>query len=133
MWLLAKLLDRVVKRGELVVIDHDGREYRFGSPDTERPRVVVRLTDRRAAFDIARDPRLGSGEAYMNGRLVMVEGEILDLVVLFRSNAPWGRGRGNGGMKKSGSRRIARLARLHCETRSTPQDDHHSDHSERLS
>src|SRR3546814_4254898 len=108
MWLLAKLLDRVVKRGELVVIDHDGREYRFGSPDTERPRVVVRLTDRRAAFDIARDPRLGSGEAYMNGRLVMVEGEILDLVVLFRSNAPWGRGRGNGGMKKSGSRMIAR-------------------------
>src|SRR3546814_2794829 len=102
MWLLAKRLDRVVKRGELVVIDHDGREYRFGSPDTERPRVVVRLTDRRAAFDIARDPRLGSGEAYMNGRLVMVEGEILDLVVLFRSNAPWGRGRGNGGMKKSG-------------------------------
>src|SRR3546814_14972350 len=108
MWLLAKLLDRVVKRGELVVIDHDGREYRFGSPDTERPRVVVRLTDRRAAFDIARDPRLGSGEAYMHGRLVMVAGEVLDLVVLFRSPAPWGRRRGNGGLKKGGSRLIAR-------------------------
>lgn len=132
MWLLAKLLARVVKRGELLVIDHDGREYRFGVPDPERRRVVVRLTDRRAALDIARDPRLGGGEAYMNGRLVMVEGEILDLLDLFRSNAPWGRGRGDGGVKKSGSRLLARLDRLNWQQRSKQNVAHHYDLSDRL-
>jgi cyclopropane-fatty-acyl-phospholipid synthase len=133
MWLLAKLLDRIVKSGELLVIDHDGREYRFGSPDPRRARIAVRLTDRRAAFDIARDPRLGGGEAYMKGRLVMVEGEILDLLDLFRSNAPWGRGGlGNGGLKKSGSRLLARLDRLNWQRRSRQNVAHHYDLSDRL-
>lgn len=132
MWLLGKLLKRIVRRGELRVVDHDGREYRFGAPDPGRPPVVIHLTDRMAAFDIARDPRLGAGEAYMNGRLEMVEGDVLDLVDLIRSNAPWDRGGGKKGIGKSGSKLIARLGKLNWERRSKRNVAHHYDLSDRL-
>jgi cyclopropane-fatty-acyl-phospholipid synthase len=132
MWLLSKMLRRIVRNGELLVIDHDGREHRFGAPDPARPRVAIRLTDRRAALDIARDPRLGAGEAYMNGRLVMVEGEIVDLVDLIRSNAPWDRRGGRKGLGKSGIKLAARLDRINWQRRSRRNVAHHYDLSDRL-
>src|SRR2546423_83877 len=89
MWLLDKMLRKVIKAGELVVVDHDGREYRYGRPKPDQAPVNVRLTDRGAAFHIAKDPRVGAGEAYMDGRLVLDEGDIRDLVMLIRGNAPW--------------------------------------------
>ncbi len=96
--MLDKLLKRVVRDGELLVVGHDGREYRYGSPDPGRAPVEVRLTDSRAAFDMARDPRLGAGEAYMNGRLIIERGDIAALVDLVRANSPWER----GGLKTKG-------------------------------
>ena len=133
MWLLSRMLRRVVKRGELVVIDHDGAAHRFGAPDPERPRVVIRLTDRRAAFDIARDPRLGAGEAYMDGRLTMVEGDVADLIDLLRSNTAWDRrGPKKKGLGRSGNRLLARLDRLNWQSRSRRNVAHHYDLSDRL-
>jgi cyclopropane-fatty-acyl-phospholipid synthase len=132
MWMLAKLLNRIVRRGELLVIDHDGRDYRFGAPEPGRSPVVVRLTDRRAAFDVARDPRLGGGEAYMDGRLVVEQGDILGLLDLLRSNAPWGSSREKGALLKGGSRLVARLDRLNWAQRSKRNVAHHYDLSDRL-
>ena len=37
-------------------------------------------TTARSAFDIARNPRLGLGEAYMDGRITIEDGDILDLL-----------------------------------------------------
>jgi cyclopropane-fatty-acyl-phospholipid synthase len=89
MWLLDKMLRRVIKAGELVVTDHDGKVYHYGTPDPARRPVKARLTDSGAAMHIARDPRVGAGEVYMDGRLVMEEGDIRDLVLLIRENAPF--------------------------------------------
>jgi len=89
MWLLDKMLQKLVRKGELTVIDHDGRRYRYGRPDPNHGPLALRLTDKRAAWDIARDPRIGAGEAYMNGRLVMEQGDIRDLTLLARYNAPF--------------------------------------------
>ena len=58
MRLLDKMLRQVVRKGELTVIDHDGKEYRYGSPDPNHGPVTVKLTDRKAAFDIATHPRV---------------------------------------------------------------------------
>src|SRR5688500_13504747 len=90
MWLLDKMLRKLVRKGELTVLDHDGKTYHYGTPDSNHGPIRVRLTDRKAAFDIAKDPRLGAGEAYMDGRLV-VEGDkdIRDLLLFARYNAPW--------------------------------------------
>ncbi|MBA4354993.1 MAG: SAM-dependent methyltransferase, partial [Novosphingobium sp.] len=57
MWLLDQLLRRLVRTGPLVVIDHDGRQYTYGTGNA--PPLVIRLTDSGAALHIARDPRVG--------------------------------------------------------------------------
>jgi cyclopropane-fatty-acyl-phospholipid synthase len=88
MWLLDKMLRPLVKKGELVVIDHDGKEYRYGAPDPLWGPVRVRMTDRGAAFHIAKDPRVGAGEAFMDGRMVLEQGDLRELVMLIRYNAP---------------------------------------------
>ena len=69
MWLLDKMLSKLIKKGELIVTNHDGKEYRYGAPDPEHGPVHARLTSRKAAWHIAKDPRVGAGEAYMNGWL----------------------------------------------------------------
>src|SRR5690349_11583428 len=89
MWLLDKMLRQVVRKGELTVIDHDGKEYRYGAPDPVHGPVTVKLTDRKAAFDIATNPRVGTGEAYMDGRMVVTQGDVRELIHLFQYNAPF--------------------------------------------
>lgn len=85
MWLLDQLLRRVIKTGRLVVINHDGRPYTYG--DALAAPVTIRLTDKGAALHIARDPRVGAGEAYMDGRLVVEPPhDIRDLILLVMGN-----------------------------------------------
>jgi cyclopropane-fatty-acyl-phospholipid synthase len=134
MWMLTKLLRRIVRRGQLTVIDHDGRQYRFGSPDPAFCSVTVRLTDGRAAFDMARNPRLGAGEAYMDGRLVMEQGDIAALIDLVRSNSPWEKGGrlNKKSVLKSAGKMLGRLDRLNWERRSKRNVAHHYDLSARL-
>ena len=89
MWLLDKMLRKVITKGELVVTDYNGKVYRYGAPDSAVRSVHARLTDKGAAFHIAKDPRVGAGEAYMDGRLVIdPPRDIRDLVLLIIYNAP---------------------------------------------
>ena len=53
LWLLDKLLRKLIKKGQLIVVNHDGKEYRYGAPDPHHSPIRVRLTDRKAAWDIA--------------------------------------------------------------------------------
>ena len=86
MWLLDKLFKRVIKQGELTVVGPDVREYRYGVPLAGRDPVRVRLTDKRTTRAIALSPSLGAGEAYMDQRLVMEQGDIHALLDLFTWN-----------------------------------------------
>src|SRR3954470_19489823 len=89
MWLLDKMLRKVITKGELVITDHKGKVYRYGAPDPAIKSVHARLTDKGAALHIAKDPRVGAGEAYMDGRFVTEPpADIRDLVLLIRYNAP---------------------------------------------
>ena len=126
MWLLDKMLRKLMKKGELIVVDHDGKEYRYGRPDGRRP-VRVRLTDRGAAFFIAKDPRISAGEAYMDERLVVEEGDIRDLVLLIRENAPWekkGRLNPKGPVRKGLSYVAGRVDQINWKSRSRRNAEH---------
>jgi cyclopropane-fatty-acyl-phospholipid synthase len=92
MWLLDKLLTRVIRAGELTVIDADGNTHRYGTPHPDHGPVTIRLTDRRVARDISRNPRLGAGEAFMDGRLVIEQGDVMDFIDLVTWNGRWERG-----------------------------------------
>jgi cyclopropane-fatty-acyl-phospholipid synthase len=82
--LLDILLRRIIRRGSLTLIDADGIAHGYG--DGGPPRVSVRLADRRLERQLVRDPPLALGEAYMHGRLQMVEGGIYDFLELILSN-----------------------------------------------
>jgi cyclopropane-fatty-acyl-phospholipid synthase len=92
MWLLDRLLRRVVKHGELIVRDHDGREYRYGAPAAGKPPVKIRFNHKSAAAHVASHPQVGAAEVYMDGRMDVIEGDIRDLILLVHSNVPTGGG-----------------------------------------
>ncbi len=127
MWLLDKMLYRLVKQGELVVVDHDGRTYRYGTPDPGIAPVKLWLTDRGAAFHIAKDPRVGAGEAYMDGRLVVTQGDIRDLIMLAHANAPWEQQealRPKGVLRRATTAVAGKLDQINWKTRSRRNAEH---------
>ncbi|HEX6376755.1 MAG TPA: cyclopropane-fatty-acyl-phospholipid synthase family protein [Allosphingosinicella sp.] len=127
MRLLDKMLPGLIKRGELTVIDPAGRSYRFGAPDPELRPVTVRLMDRKVAFQIARDPTLGTIETWMDDRLRLEQGEIIDLILIIRRNRRWEeRTRPNEFLKKTGKLRH-RLSTLNWKSRSLKNVVHHYD------
>ena len=128
MWLLDKMLKKVVKKGDLTVIDHDGKEYHYGDrqPAPHGP-IRVRLTDKGAANHIIRDPRVGAGEVFMDGRLVVEQGDLRGLVLLIRYNAPVER-QGDlnprGPVRKAIGRIAGRLDQINWKTRSRKNAEH---------
>jgi cyclopropane-fatty-acyl-phospholipid synthase len=91
---IGKFLGPLVKRGSLTIIDADGKRTSYG-PGGE-PSLTVRFRDRAVPLDLLRNPRLGLGETYMDGRLAVENGTILDLLQLLTGANRWedkGRGR----------------------------------------
>lgn len=89
MTIIDVFLSRRVKRGQLTVVYFDGTKRVFGTPDPAFPNVTIRFTDTGAMGSIIRDPLLGAGEAYMNGRFVVDDGNVLSFVTLMTANDLW--------------------------------------------
>lgn len=135
MWLLDKMLRRIVKRGELIAVTADGRDHRYGSHDPARPAVTIRFADAATPNRIARDPRLGAAEAWMDGRMTVDGDDILGLIDLIRGNAEWDRG--GAGLGGSAAKRALHglthgWDRLNWERRSKRNVAHHYDLDDRL-
>jgi cyclopropane-fatty-acyl-phospholipid synthase len=128
MWLLDKMLRRLVKTGELVVTNYDGKEYRYGSPKPGAAPIRARLTDKGAALHIAKDPRVGAGEAYMDGRLVLEGGaSVRDLILFIRENAPFekqGKLHPKGPLRKAVGHAVGRLDQINWKSRSRRNAEH---------
>jgi cyclopropane-fatty-acyl-phospholipid synthase len=86
MWLLDKLLRRIIRQGELVVTDHDGKVFRYGTPAAGQSAVAVRFNHKSAAAHVATHPQVGAAEVYMDGRMDMAAGDIRDLILLVHAN-----------------------------------------------
>ena len=127
MWLLDKMLRVLIKQGQLRVIDHDGSEYRYG--DLSADPVTIRFTDKGAALHVARDPRVGAGEAYMDGRMVIeAPHDIRDMVLLVMGNA----NRGNGlsapsAVKRSLDWMFAKADQINLRAKASSNVVHHYD------
>ena len=86
MWLLDKLIRQVIHTGNLTVTDHDGTRQSYG--DGTGDPIAIRLTQPGTALRIARDPRLGAGEAWMDGQLVVEPPhDIRDFILFFMGQA----------------------------------------------
>jgi cyclopropane-fatty-acyl-phospholipid synthase len=82
--LLDLLLRRIVRAGDLKLIDSRGEPHRYG--DGSGAPVVVRIADQRLERRLLLDPHLALGEGYMNGQLRMERGQIYDLLALLARN-----------------------------------------------
>lgn len=91
--LLQRALPRLVRRGTLDITLPNGDVLHAGKPTDGYPDVALRFADTKVARDIMLDPRLGMGEAYMDGRVDVIRGDIMDLVSLIRMNNQWDDGR----------------------------------------
>ncbi|HEY5289749.1 MAG TPA: cyclopropane-fatty-acyl-phospholipid synthase family protein, partial [Caulobacteraceae bacterium] len=75
----------LIRSGSLEVILPGGRRLTLG--DGAGPPIVARVADTLTLARIALQPYLGVGEAYMDGRLTLEQGDIRDLLALGSRNA----------------------------------------------
>jgi cyclopropane-fatty-acyl-phospholipid synthase len=81
---LRYILDRLITTGYLNLIDADIHNYGFG--DHSGPPVTARITDKWTEVRLALNPALAVGEAYMEGRLIIEQGTIYDLLEVILKN-----------------------------------------------
>jgi cyclopropane-fatty-acyl-phospholipid synthase len=91
MFLLDRLFKKMIRHGDLTIIDAAGITHRYGTPTPEKPPLVIRFTTAATARAIAINPALGAGEAFMDGRLVIEQGDIRQLVDVVTWNLRWQR------------------------------------------
>jgi cyclopropane-fatty-acyl-phospholipid synthase len=89
MKLFDALLRRLIRKGRLTVFDARGRRHDYGEPDGVTAPVTIRFTDRWTTWRAAVDPALAIGEAYMDGRMRVEQGDIRALLDLVGRNARW--------------------------------------------
>lgn len=92
MSILRPFLSRVMHQGQLTIVAPDGSEEVFGTPAEGFPNLRVRFTTKAAMRRVILDPRLGAADAFMDGDLIIEDGDIMELIGLLRSNTPWDRG-----------------------------------------
>lgn len=78
--LLRRALDPLVKTGALRFEFADGKVIELG--DGAGPLIMARFTDHRGPWELMLDPDLRTGELFTDGRLVMEQGTIYDLLIL---------------------------------------------------
>ena len=83
--LIGSLLQSLIRRGHLTLIDSAGRSHNFGDEGSQ-PRVVVRVHDRHLPLKLFLSPSLALGEAYMDGRITIEFGSLRDFLRIVTSN-----------------------------------------------
>jgi cyclopropane-fatty-acyl-phospholipid synthase len=108
MALIGRLIEKLLKRGTITVITPDGKRATYGPGGGKA--ITIRVTDHKVALDLVRNPRLGLGEAYMDERLIVENGTILDLLELVTSSNRWEDG--TAGRKLIGKSKLSVLKGL---------------------
>src|SRR6476659_4554687 len=88
MSLLGRLVNTLLPSGRITLLTPGKPPETLGRGEAGK-HLTIRFTDRKVGFDIARNPRLGFGEAYMDGRLIVEDGSILDLLEMVVGANPW--------------------------------------------
>jgi cyclopropane-fatty-acyl-phospholipid synthase len=132
MWLLDRLLRRLVRDGVLDVTAADGRQYRYGAPSAALAPVALRFADRATPGRIARNPAIGAGEAFIDGRMQLETGSIGDLLELVAANARWSDDNPMRVRMWRTQQLAARLFQLNYRRAARRNVAHHYDLSDRL-
>ena len=130
MSLIGSLVDKLLKTGRITLIRPGHEPETYGRKDGKH--LTVRFTDRKVAFDILKNPRLAVGEAYMNGRLIIEDGTILDLLELIVGSNRWEEGGSSRKSIKRGKKRFKWLFSRNRAAQSKRNVAHHYDLKDEL-
>src|SRR5437763_3617495 len=129
MSLIGRLIDKLLTKGSVTLLTPGKGPRTYGRGGGKH--LTVRFTDRKVGFDILKSPSLGVGEAYMDGRLIIEDGTILDLLEMVQESNRWE----DGAEAKALGRDLKRLLRTPRRTdpsRSRRNVAHHYDLSDEL-
>jgi cyclopropane-fatty-acyl-phospholipid synthase len=130
MSLIGRLVDKLLTKGSITLTLPGKPPRTYGPGDGKR--LTVRFTDRKVGFDIVRSPARGVGEAYMDGRLVIEDGTILDLLEMIVGSNRWEDvGRGPSALSR-GTRRLKHVLSYNNLTRARRNVAHHYDLKDEL-
>jgi len=128
--LLDAMMRRMIRNGTLRITDAHGRVHAYGGGPG--PSVAIRLTDPRLHRSLFLNPELRAGEAYMDGTLVVEQGTIRDLLVLYAVNRGGLRGHPVQRALRGGLKRARRLFQRNTRLRARANVAHHYDLSNAL-
>lgn len=132
MGMIEKFAGKVIRRGELTITFPDGKQRTFGAPEPGGRKASIRVRDWKTIRRIMRNPRLGVGEAYMDGSLVAEDGDIYDFLDLVTFNGRWERGGGARHAIRKRGKLKGKLDQLNWRARSKRNVAHHYDIGNRL-
>ncbi|HWI84882.1 MAG TPA: cyclopropane-fatty-acyl-phospholipid synthase family protein [Sphingomonas sp.] len=89
MRLFDTLMRKLIRKGVLTVIGADGRRYAYGKPAPGLHPSIIHFTDTATPRRAALNPALAIGEAYMDGRLIVEQGDIASFLDLIGANTHW--------------------------------------------
>src|SRR4051794_21648416 len=124
MSLIGRFIDQILPVGSITIIGPAGKRDTYGPGGGQH--VTVKLHDRRAAMDLFRNPRLKLGELYMDRRLTIEDGTILDLLELIVGAKPWEEGRRKA-LGKGKAKWLGRFFRRNNPRKSRRNVAHHYD------
>ncbi len=128
--LVSQLFKVLVKQGSLKVIDAGGKVHGFG--DGRGETVTLRLGERSLHAKLFVDPQLALGEAYVDGKLTLEQGDIYDLLDLLSANLGWGSGAPLMRMVEFARRLFRGLSQYNPAGAARRQAAHHYDLSDTL-
>ena len=129
MSLIGRLIDKLLTEGSITLLEPGKAPHTYGRGGGRH--LTVRLTDRKVAFDVFKSPSLGAGEAYMDGRLIIEDGTILDLLEMVQESNRWEDATGAKVLGRD-LKRLFRKLRRNDPTRSRRNVAHHYDLSDEL-
>ena len=138
MSLFDKFAGKVFARGDVTIIFANGEQRRYGNREPGLKPVTLRFADRGVPLFIGRNPGLHAAEAFMDGRLIIEQGDVRDLVDVVRTNGNWeDKGEEESTLRGAFFDRIkdsvrATVGLVNSVTRSKENVAHHYDLNDRL-
>ena len=124
MALIGRFIEQILPVGSITVIQSNGTKATYGPGGGKH--VTVRFHDRTGPLELFRNPRLRFGELYMDGRLTIEDGSMLDLLELVVGAKPWEQGKRKA-LGKGKSKWLKRFFRRNDPTKSRRNVAHHYD------
>jgi cyclopropane-fatty-acyl-phospholipid synthase len=125
MSIIKRFVDEILPVGNVTVLYPDGKKETYGGGGGRH--LTLRFHDDKVAREIWRNPRLRFAELYMDGRITIEDGSMLDLLEMVVGARPWEEANPRKGLGKGKAAWLKRFFRRNDPRQSRKNVAHHYD------